>query len=42
MVLLPCEELLVTPDNRHRFMFLNHKGLVSDITELPNFFVLVV
>lgn len=42
MALFPCEEVLVTPDNRGRFVFLNHKGLLSDIIELPNFFVLVV
>lgn len=41
MVLIPHAGVLITPGDTGRFMFLNHKGVLSDITELPNCFELM-
>lgn len=40
VVIIPCTGFLITPGNIGRFMFLNQKGVLSGITELPNCFVL--
>lgn len=42
MVLIPQARVLITLDDTGRFMFLNHKGVLSDITELPYCSVLTV